>query len=63
MFIFFYITGEKFSSAMLMSVIRFLLPTSDHTIKKLLLIYWEIVPKRDANGTFHLYKMKQNMRA
>ncbi|OQR79581.1 coatomer subunit beta-like [Tropilaelaps mercedesae] len=42
--------GEKFSSAMLMSVIRFLLPSSDHAIKKLLLIYWEIVPKRDSNG-------------
>lgn len=37
---------------MLMSVIRFLLPSSDHAIKKLLLIYWEIVPKRDSNGEF-----------
>ena len=32
-----------------MTVIRFLLPSNDHTIKKLLLIFWEIVPKRDQN--------------
>lgn len=31
---------------MLMFVIRYLLPSNDHQIKKLLLIFWEIVPKR-----------------
>ncbi|XP_003746781.1 coatomer subunit beta [Galendromus occidentalis] len=41
--------GERFSPSMLMTVIRFLLPSNDHTIKKLLLIFWEIVPKRDQN--------------
>lgn len=42
--------GEKFTPVMLMSVIRFLLPSQDHSIKKMLLLYWEIVPKRDQNG-------------
>lgn len=37
--------GEKLSPSLMMNVIRFCLPTSDHTIKKLLLLFWEIVPK------------------
>ncbi|KIH57972.1 adaptin region, partial [Ancylostoma duodenale] len=37
--------GEKVGQGMLMYVIRFLLPSSDHTLKKTLLIFWEVVPK------------------
>ena len=33
-----------------MTIIRFLLPTNDHTLKKLLLIFWEIVPKTTGDG-------------
>ncbi|XP_033629126.1 coatomer subunit beta-like [Asterias rubens] len=43
------LNGEKMPG-MLMSVIRFLLPMQDHTIKKLLLIFWEIVPKTHPDG-------------
>ena len=42
--------GEKLAPGMLMCVIRFCLPTSDHFLKKLLLIFWEIVPKTSADG-------------
>ena len=38
------LAGEKMPS-LLMTVIKFLMPLQDHTIKKLLLIFWEIVPK------------------
>ncbi|XP_055340197.1 coatomer subunit beta-like [Paramacrobiotus metropolitanus] len=41
--------GEKFSS-ILMTIIRFVLPSQDHTIKKLLLLFWEIVPKTHPDG-------------
>lgn len=37
--------GEKIGQGLMMQVIRFCLPTSDHTIKKLLLLFFEIVPK------------------
>ncbi|CAJ0565765.1 unnamed protein product, partial [Mesorhabditis spiculigera] len=43
-------TGEKTSPGMLMYVIRFCLPSNDHTLKKLLLIFWEIVPKTNPQG-------------
>lgn len=33
-----------------MTIIRFVLPLQNHTIKKLLLIYWEIVPKVSSDG-------------
>ena len=33
-----------------MTIIRFLLPSNDHTLKKLLLIFWEIVPKTSTDG-------------
>ena len=33
-----------------MTIIRFVLPVQDHTIKKLLLIFWEIVPKTQSDG-------------
>lgn len=40
------LNGEKFPPNMLMTIIRYVLPCSDHEVKKLLLIFWEIVPKR-----------------
>lgn len=43
------IQGEKFPN-LLMVIIRFVMPCDDHTIKKLLLIYWEIVPKTKPDG-------------
>lgn len=43
------LNGEKFPS-ILMTIIRFVLPLQDHTIKKLLLIFWEIVPKTTSEG-------------
>ncbi|XP_054168889.1 coatomer subunit beta-like [Oppia nitens] len=44
------LNGEKFPPNMLMTVIRYCLPSDDHQIKKLLLIFWEIVPKRGSDG-------------
>lgn len=38
-------SGEKVNQTLLMYVIRFCLPSSDHYLKKLLLIFWEVVPK------------------
>ena len=43
------LNGEKMPS-ILMIIIRFVLPLQDHTIKKLLLIFWEVVPKTNADG-------------
>jgi coatomer subunit beta len=43
------LNGEKLPG-LLMTIIRFVLPLQNHTIKKLLLIYWEIVPKVSADG-------------
>lgn len=43
------LNGEKMQS-LLMTVIRFVMPLQDHVIKKLLLIFWEVVPKYAANG-------------
>jgi coatomer subunit beta len=50
------LNGEKQSPMMLMMVIRFVMPLQDHTIKKLLLIFWEVVPKYTPEG-----KMMQEM--
>ncbi|KAI6196912.1 Coatomer subunit beta [Aphelenchoides besseyi] len=44
------LNGEKLPGGMLMCVIRFCLPTTDHFLKKLLLVFWEIVPKTNADG-------------
>lgn len=41
--------GERFPN-LLMIIIRFVLPLQNHTIKKLLLIFWEIVPKTTQDG-------------
>ncbi len=35
---------------LLMTVLRFVMPVDNHTIKKLLLLYWEIVEKTTADG-------------
>ncbi|KAK0163323.1 hypothetical protein PV327_007018 [Microctonus hyperodae] len=43
------LVGERLPG-LLMTIIRFVLPLQDHTIKKLLLIFWEIVPKTSADG-------------
>lgn len=43
------LNGEKMPS-LLMHVIRFVLPLQDHTIKKLLLLFWEVVPKTHSDG-------------
>ncbi|KAL3116189.1 hypothetical protein niasHT_002313 [Heterodera trifolii] len=42
--------GEKVTSQLMMYVIRFCLPSSDHYLKKLLLIFWEVVPKTNQEG-------------
>lgn len=41
--------GERFPG-LLMWIIRFVMPQEDHMLKKLLLIYWEIVPKHGQDG-------------
>lgn len=43
------LAGERLPGV-LMTIIRFVLPLQDHTIKKLLLIFWEIVPKTYPDG-------------
>lgn len=43
------INGERMPG-ILMTVIRFVMPTTDHTLKKLLQIFWEVVPKYGADG-------------
>ena len=35
---------------LLMTVIRFVVPSEDHKLKKLLLIYWEVVDKTGPDG-------------
>lgn len=42
-------SGEALS-ALLMHVIRFVMPVKNKTLKKLLLLYYEIVPKKNADG-------------
>jgi len=43
------LNGEKIQG-LLMNIIRFVLPSQDHMIKKMLLIFWEIVPKTYPDG-------------
>lgn len=43
------LNGERLPG-ILMTVIRFVMPLEDHTIKKLLLVFWEIVPKTTSDG-------------
>lgn len=44
------IHGENFD-ALLMHIIRFVMPTRNKSLKKLLLFYWEVCPKYQADGT------------
>jgi len=41
--------GEKLPQ-LLMSIIRFITPSKDHTLKKLLLLYWEVFDKKAPDG-------------
>jgi len=43
------LNGEKIQG-LLMTIIRFVLPSQDHMIKKMLLVFWEIVPKTYPDG-------------
>ena len=43
------LSGERLP-ALLMVIIRFVLPCNDHQIKKLLLLVWEIWPKTSPDG-------------
>lgn len=47
--IFLMMKGEKMPS-LLMTIIRYVMPCDNHEIKKLLLIFWEIVPKYGPDG-------------
>lgn len=44
------LAGERLPPGFLMMIIRYVLPLQDHTAKKLLLIFWEIVPKTTPDG-------------
>lgn len=43
------LNGERLPG-LLMPIIRFVMPSHNHTIKKLLLLFWEIVPKTTPDG-------------
>lgn len=43
------LAGERIPGV-LMTIIRFVLPHQDHMVKKLLLVFWEIVPKTTPDG-------------
>lgn len=43
------LSGEP-ATQLIMPIIRFVLPSKDRTIKKLLLLYWEVVDKKAADG-------------
>lgn len=43
------LNGESLNQ-LLMTIIRFVMPIDDHQIKKLLLLYWEIVDKQTSEG-------------
>ncbi|VDM33224.1 unnamed protein product [Hydatigera taeniaeformis] len=43
------VNGEKYRD-LLMIVIRFVMPSTDHTIKKLLHLFWEVAPKYSPQG-------------
>jgi coatomer subunit beta len=43
------LNGERFPG-LLMTIIQYVMPSQDHTLKKLLLIFWEIVPKTTPDG-------------
>lgn len=43
------LSGEP-ASQLLMTIIRFVLPSKDKIIKKLMLLYWEVVDKKGPDG-------------
>lgn len=43
------LSGEP-ATQLIMPIIRFVLPSKDRTIKKLLMLYWEVVDKKAADG-------------
>ena len=43
------LSGEP-ATQLIMPIIRFVLPSKDRVIKKLLLLYWEVVDKKAADG-------------
>jgi coatomer subunit beta len=47
------LNGEN-PSSLLVPIIRFVTPSKNHTIKKLLLIYWELLDKEGAGDTMLL---------
>lgn len=49
------LNGEQLNQV-LMPIIRFVTPSRNHTIKKLLLLYWEVVEKTNPDG-----KLKSEM--
>ncbi|XP_022222587.2 transcription factor glial cells missing 2 [Drosophila obscura] len=50
---------EKGDTNLIMTIIRFVLPVQDHTIKKLLLIFWEILPKSSLHRNGYSFKSQQ----
>lgn len=44
------LAGDRLPNGFLMTIIRNVLPLQDHLAKKLLLIFWEIVPKTSSDG-------------
>ncbi|KPI88169.1 putative coatomer beta subunit [Leptomonas seymouri] len=44
-----HVNGEA-QNHLIMTVIRYITPIDDHLIKKLVLYFWEVIDKRDANG-------------
>lgn len=44
-----HVNGEP-QNHLIMTVIRYITPIDDHLIKKLVLYFWEVIDKRDANG-------------
>lgn len=43
-------SGGDPSSQLLMPIIRFVLPSKDRVIKKLLMLYWEVVERKQPDG-------------
>ncbi|KAJ3360838.1 coatomer subunit beta [Allomyces javanicus] len=50
------LNGEPYGTQLLMQVIRYVMPSRSKPLKKLLNLYWEVVPKHNADG-----KLKQEM--
>lgn len=42
--------GEQLGPGVLMFIIRFAMPLPDHELKKILMIFWECLPKKSQDG-------------